>query len=275
MRHVTTKLIPLLVVIALLLAWIPRGRPAGQAAAGAMTRPFVESWNRVSTETASLFGGILPGTKSASDEVRELTAALREAEMRLAESDALRRENNELRLASALPPRPQWRAVVAEVIARDPATWNRGFRIGRGTDDGIVEGSVVMHGRFVLGRVAEAGKASARVDTIGNRSCKLSVILAESGAVGVLWGEGRQHWRDAPECTVNYLPKDISPVPNELVLTSGLGGMVPDGLPVGRVAGPVKLHEGAHASVPLQPAAGFRRMSFVVVLCPVSSTAVP
>jgi len=269
MRRLATRILPATLVVGLLLAWTPHGRQAGRTAAGGMTRPFVESWNRVSAEAGSLFGWILPGRQSAAEEVRALSAALREAEARLAETDALRRENNELRLALAQPPRPEWRAVAAEIIARDPATWNRGFRIGRGTADGIVVGSVVLHGRFVLGRVIEAGKASAQVDTIGNYSCKLSVMLADSGAVGVLWGGGRERWREAPECTVNYLPKDISPAMNELVLTSGLGGMVPDGLVVGRVAGPPRLHEGAHASIPIQPAASFRRMNFVVVLCPV------
>ncbi|MDX9981220.1 MAG: rod shape-determining protein MreC [Lentisphaeria bacterium] len=275
MKRLATRLLPILLVAGLLLAWTPGGRQAGQTAAGAVTRPFVESWNRVSAETASLLGWVLPGRQSATEEVRALTAALREAEAKLAEVDALRRVYNELRLVLAQAPRTEWRAVAAEVIARDPATWNRGFRIGRGTDHGIVAGSVVMHGRFVLGRVAEAGKASARVDTIGNHSCKLSVALADSGAVGVLWGGGKLHWRAAPECTVNYLPKDVAPALNELVLTSGLGGMVPDGLVVGRVAGPATLHEGAHTSVPIQPAASFRRMNFVVVLSPRESPANP
>lgn len=275
MPRIVSRIIPATLVVALLLAWTPRGRRTGQMVAGGMTRPFVESWNRALAETASLFAWFLPGRQSAVEESRELAAALREAEARLAETDALRRENNELRLALAQQPRSGWRAVVAEVVARDPATWNRGFRISRGTDDGIVVGSVVLHGRFVLGRVAEAGRSSARVDTIGNRSCRLSVVLADGGAVGVLWGGGRDHWRDAPICTVNYLPKDISPALNELVLTSGLGGMVPDGLVVGRVSGPPQLHEGSHASVPIHPAASFRRMSFVTVLCPDPPWAVP
>jgi len=98
------------------------------------------------------------------------------------------------------------------------------------------------------------------------------VVLADGGSVGVLWGRGQLHWREAPECTVNYLPKDITPAADGLVLTSGLGGMVPDGLIVGRVSGPALLQEGTHAYVRIQPAASFRRTSFVTVLCRTTST---
>ncbi len=218
-----------------------------------------------------MLGGLIPGGQSTAEEARDLAAKLREAEAKLAETDAVRRENNELRLAMTLAPRPGWKAVVAEVIARDPVTWNRGFRIGRGSDDGIAVGNVVLNGRYVMGRVAEVGKASARVDTIGNRACKLSVVLADGSVVGVLWGRSQLHWREAPDCTVNFLPKDCQPAANELVLTSGLGGTVPDGLVVGRVSGRPVLQEGTHVSVDIQPAASFRRMSFVTVLCPVAS----
>lgn len=271
MRRLATRIIPAAVVVGILVAWTPRVRQTGQTAAGGVTRPFVESWQRLATGVSGAFGGLLPGRRSAAEEARDLATKLREAEARLAETDALRRENNELRLALALPPHPGWRAVVAEVIARDPVTWNRGFRIGRGSDDGIVVGSVVLNGHFVLGRVAEVGKASARVDTIGNRACRLSVVLADGGSVGVLWGRAQLHWREAPECTVNYLPKDIAPAADGLVLTSGLGGTVPDGLIVGRVSGPAMLQEGSHAYVHIQPAASFRRTSFVTVLCPTTS----
>jgi rod shape-determining protein MreC len=275
MRRLVTRTIPVAIIVGLLLAWTPRARQQGQLVAGGMTRPLIEAWNRLTATVGSLFGGLVPGRKSAAAEARDLAAKLREAEAKLAETDALRRENNQLRLQLALPKRPGWRGVVAEVIARDPVTWNRGFRIGRGTDDGIVVGGVVLSGRYVLGRVSAAGKASALVETVGTPGCKLSVVLTDSGSVGVLWGRSRQQWRGPPECTINYLPKDVSAAKDELVVTSGLGGTVPDGLVVGRVSGPVKIEEGTHASVRILPAASFRRVNFVTVLCPTKPASTP
>jgi rod shape-determining protein MreC len=213
----------------------------------------------------------VPGRKSAAAEARELAAKLREAEAMLAETDAIRRENNELRLAASLSERPGWRAVVAEVIARDPVTWNRGFRIGKGSDDGLAVGNVVLAGRHVLGRLSEVGKASAQVETIGTPGCKLSVVLVDSSSVGVLWGQSHQQWRGPPLCTVNYLPKDTKAAENELVVTSGLGGTVPEGLVIGRVSGPVRIEEGTHASISILPAASFRRVNFVTILCPAAT----
>ena len=45
-----------------------------------------------------------------------------------------------------LPPPPDWKLTVAPVIARDPASWNRRFRIGKGANDGIFPGAAVMAG---------------------------------------------------------------------------------------------------------------------------------
>ena len=275
MRRLATRAIPAIVIIGILLGWTPRGRQAGQTAAGGMTRPFIEVWNRLAGGAMGLIRTVLPSAKSPVAEARDLAAKLREAEAKLAETDALRRENNQLRLAQALPRRQGWRAVVAEVIARDPVTWNRGFRIGRGTENGVVVGSVVLNGRYVLGRVAHAGKASATVDTIGTPGCKLSVVLTDSGSVGVLWGKSREQWRGPPECTVNFLPKDVQAAEGELVVTSGLGGTVPDGLLVGRASSAPKIREGTHASVAILPAASFRRVSFVTVLSPTTPAATP
>ena len=268
MRRLATRAIPAAVILGILLGWTPRSRDVGQTLATGFTRPLVEFWSYLAGTASGVFRSILPGGRSPAAESRELAARLRETEAKLAETDAVRRENNQLRLAQALPKRPDWRAVVAEVIARDPVTWNRGFRIGRGTDHGVAVGSVVLNGRFVVGRISHASKASATVDTIGTPACKLSVVLADGGSVGVLWGRSREHWRGPPECTVNFLPKDVQPAEGELVVTSGLGGSVPDGLVVGRISGPASVREGTHASVPILPAASFRRMAIVTVLSP-------
>ena len=246
-----------------------------QTVAAGVTGPFAQFCNRVGGTISDLFRSLIPGTRGPAAEARRLAAKLREAEAKLAEVDAVRRENNQLRLAQALPERPGWRAVVADVVARDPVTWNRGFRIGRGTDHGVAVGSVVLNGRYVIGRVSHATKASATVDTIGAPACKLSVILADSGSVGVLWGKSREQWRGPPECTVNFLPKDVQAADGELIITSGLGGTVPHGLVVGRVSGTVTIHEGTHASVPLLPTASFRRMGIVTVLAPAGFSTTP
>ncbi len=65
-----------------------------------------------------------------------------------------------------LPKFPAWQSVVADVISRDPAQWNKGFGINKGLADGIQVGAAVLSGTHVIGRVVESNRHSALVATV-------------------------------------------------------------------------------------------------------------
>lgn len=260
---------------ALLLAvWATaRGRDAARGVASGMTTPFTRIWGafaeRLGTSAAAWAG------RGPGGERRRLQAEVARLRLAAAEEEELRRQNRELRAYYGLPPRRGWRVVVADVVARDPATWNRGFRINRGANDGIAPGCVVLAGTSVVGRVTDVQSGSATVLTIGARACRLSVVLEGSRNTGILEGNGVGRWQENPLCTVTLLPRDTAVEAGELVWTSGLGGSVPGGLVVGRVVprpdehGPVlEVVDGVYGRVWVAPAASFGRLGFVAVYCP-------
>ena len=106
------------------------------------------------------------------------------------------KENLEFRMYYELPPPPDWKLTVAPVIARDPATWNRRFRIGKGANDGIFPGAAVMAGNQLIGRVMEVTPNSASVATVADPACRLSVRLAAADTVGILSGRIEQRWHE-------------------------------------------------------------------------------
>ncbi|MCF7854485.1 MAG: rod shape-determining protein MreC [Candidatus Pacebacteria bacterium] len=196
---------------------------------------------------------------------------IRELQMDIARYRSAMVENRELRDLLDLPAPPEWRRITAPVTARDPVTWNRRFRIGKGTVHGVRPGVVVTQGAEVIGRVVSATGHSALVVTLADPSCKLSVRLRDAGAVGVLKGRVTQGWHDTPVCVIDYLPRDEDYRAGDQVLTSGLSNIVPPGLRVGSVTqwepGQTALIvEASYAQVKLRPSALFRDFRYVSVV---------
>ncbi|MBN2452249.1 MAG: rod shape-determining protein MreC [Lentisphaeria bacterium] len=274
MRSVLSRT-AVVVVSALALAVVLSAaiRTTARGAVSGITSPFVLFWDgfqtRLGTGLAALLGD---GTEQR---VRALEAEVRRLRYAAGEATELRRQNEELRAYYSLPPRPGWRVLLADVTARDPVTWNRAFRINRGAHDGVSAGAVVLSGAHVVGRVTEVHPGSALVRTIGDRGCRLSVVLSPSAAAGILEGTGSGDWRGPPGCVVGFLPKDVTAEVGDMVVTSGLGGAIPGGLPVGRVAAassrhshPVEIVQGSHARVTVTPLASFDRLRVVALYCP-------
>jgi rod shape-determining protein MreC len=274
MRTVFTRLVVVLGVLVLLGVWATSaGRDLARGVASGMTTPFSRLWNGF-TERLWVSAATWVG-KGPDERLRQEQADLAHLRLAASEAEELRRQNQDLRAYYGLPPRKGWRVLLGEVIARDPVTWNRGFRIDRGSHDGVLPGCVVMADAYVIGRVVEVQAGSSTVLSVAARGCRLSVVLEGSKNTGILEGGGVGRWLLAPECVVDYLPRETVVAAGELVWTSGLGGSVPGGLVVGRVvprpdedAPVLETVQGTHGRVWIAPLASFGRLGVVAVYCP-------
>ena len=218
---------------------------------------------------------LLPLRASERMQLREVETRLRDAELELLTAKATQAENRELRALLGLPVSAGWRRVAAPVVVRDPVTWNRRFRVGKGSAHGVHEGALVLAGSDVVGRVAEVSRTTALVLTVADPACKLSVRLPKTGATGVLSGRLTQKWHGVPLCLVNYLPREKVYDSGEVVVTSGLGGPVPPGIRIGHVipwdtGQPARIVKTAYVQVLMRPTARFDALRHVAVLCPVA-----
>ena len=243
----------------------------GHRAAGTVFSPFVSAWNCLGEWARRL----QPGRISRNDELLEAKRKIDELEGLLAASADLRKENEELRRLTALPPPAEWRAVLAEVISRDPERWNDQLLVNCGSEEGLVTGAVVLVDGKVFGRVQKCFRHTAEIVTLLSPDCRFGVAIEGTDAVGVLQGAG-----DAPfeggrtGFVVDYLPKELKVRPEQMVVTSGLGGWMPPGLPVGMIladapdGGRVHLPDAARAMVHGIPSVSFGAFHFVAVLVP-------
>lgn len=209
-------------------------------------------------------------------EVAEREALLSELLVRSRAVEDVKLENLQLRATLKLDAPPDWKALRAEVIMRDPVTWNWEFRIGRGSADGIRPGNAVLLEDCLIGRVSQVFNESACVLTLASPRCKLSVYAVNASGIrfsGICRGNGGLSGGAPPFCTVDYLPKEAELAPGDITLTSGLGTETPFGIPVGLLTTPadnpaaniLELVDNARARAAITPIADFSNVHFVTV----------
>lgn len=188
----------------------------------------------------------------------------------------LKEENRHLRALLELRQVPGFRPVFAEIIARDPITWDETFLVDKGAVNGIRNGDCVLavcrtadkEGTVtaVAGRVTAVSEHTARVSTVFHEECLLSVFLAESGQYGSLRGTG-----GGKEPVISWLPADGRYGRGEVVLTGGLSPQIPAGLYVGTVRegkdGSVsRIVDHLYAEANLEAGAKISDLHFVTIL---------
>jgi rod shape-determining protein MreC len=163
------------------------------------------------------------------EENTDLRTRLRDLELRTMRYEALSQENATLRgLRSALPPvAEKW--LVAEVV-RDVDNLRPRVMINRGTANGVFKGQAVMDDNGILGQTTHVGPWSAEVILITDPEHQIPVEIERTGLRTIAEG------RDDGALGLPYLPANADIKVGDLLRTSGMGGVFPQGYPVGKVA---------------------------------------
>lgn len=154
-------------------------------------------------------------------------------EMRIARE--LERDNRMLRDLLGFVQRFPNQLVSCEVIGRDSTGWWQTVRLDKGAEAGVAEGRAVITPDGLLGRTVAVSGRTADVLLLSDPTCQVSVRLARSGVLGVMQGLGAGPG-EQPACRMDYMARTADVQQGDEVVTSGMGGVFPKGLLVGRVA---------------------------------------
>ncbi|MFM7397990.1 MAG: rod shape-determining protein MreC, partial [Verrucomicrobiota bacterium] len=105
-------------------------------------------------------------TEELAEAGRDLGRINAGLELRLIEMKGLAEENARLRTLLSYGPAPEYRTVVARVVARDSTGWWQRITIRKGRTDGVRPFSPVVFGNQVIGRVAQVHLNSSEIDLI-------------------------------------------------------------------------------------------------------------
>jgi rod shape-determining protein MreC len=175
--------------------------------------------------------------------------------------EALRAENLQLRrLLDGQEQLPR-KSTFAEIlyIGRDP--FSRKVVIDKGTQQGIEAGQAVIDDVGVIGQVTRAYPLLAEVTLITDREQSIPVHVVRNGLRAVVFGGS-----DAGTMELRFMPTNADIQNGDLLVTSGIDGTYPAGLPVAKVARIERDSAYAFAKIACAPMAGTDRHRQVLVL---------
>lgn len=212
-----------------------------------------------------------PGSQPASP---PLYGAAREDALR-AELQLLRayqEENAALRLHLGFVERNP-ALVVAEVVSFGGAdAWSQRIRLGKGTAAGIALNTPVLSTEGLVGHVVEVTETTADVLLVSDPNSHVACVVADAAGQrrhGILTGSGAAFpgaGAAAAPLRLDYLDRQNPPAPGSQVVTSGLGGIFPAGLAVGRIRDVSLDSSGLFARALVDPAVPLRELRTAYVL---------
>jgi rod shape-determining protein MreC len=158
--------------------------------------------------------------------LKKEVAALRYEKMRHGELSA---ENSRLRDLLALREREKNFVASATVVSKGYDRVLNLIIIDKGAKDGVLKGMAVVTAKGLAGKVYSVSNDFSKVLLLKDANFSAAVRLRNSRREGVISGSGDEH------CILKYIPPEETVVLGEEVITSGLDGIFPPGLPVGVV----------------------------------------
>jgi rod shape-determining protein MreC len=155
----------------------------------------------------------------------------------------------------------QWQMTAANVIGRDINNWYHSIIIDRGSSDGLKKDMVVINYDGLVGRIISVSKNTAEVLLLLDRDCATGALVQLSRASGIIEGTGSEEY-----LRMVHLPHDAEVRENQLVLTSGLGGVFPAGLRIGFITEIIVEPNGLMKQAQVKPFVDFEHLEEVLVL---------
>jgi rod shape-determining protein MreC len=209
-----------------------------------LTSDYVSDVNRLRTENA---------------ELRRIEVVNARA---LLQAEQIAAENLQLRELLGARERLTIRSVIAEVLydTRDPYT--RKLVLDRGLQHGVLAGQPVIDAHGVVGQVTRVMPLSSEVTMISDRGSVVPVSVLRTGQRTVAFGG-----LPSGELELRFLSGGSDLREGDALVTSGLDGVFPPGIPVGTVSGiEPGAHSGSTSRVLLQPAASLDHSRMMLVL---------
>lgn len=142
----------------------------------------------------------------------------------------------------------------------------RTISIDKGTQDGLRADMAVMSPAGVVGRILMPTSRAAKVQLIIDRDAAAGVLIERSRVSGVVTGIGSADSLafKAGLIELNYVPGSADVKPGDRVVTSGIDGIYPKGLPVGEIQSAERV--SGEWRIRVKPAVDFSSLETVLVV---------
>ncbi|WP_422491027.1 rod shape-determining protein MreC [Endozoicomonas sp. ALE010] len=151
--------------------------------------------------------------------------------------------------------------LVAEVVGVDPDPFRHRVIINKGAIDKVYEGQAILDAHGVMGQVIEVSPVSSRVLMLTDVAARIPVQNHRTKYRAIATGTGR-----TDRLELQHIPVTEDFQEGDLLTSSGLGGIYPEGYPVGVVTRVIHNSGDAFASIEVKPLAEVNRSRVVLLV---------
>jgi len=192
---------------------------------------------------------------------------LREQELIISDKlltyEHLRLENIRLRALLGSPVKYKQRKLIVRVQSVDTDPFRLQLVINKGKKDGVYSGQPVVNEFGVVGQVIDVSQYNSRVLLIADASHAIPLQNQRNDVRLIGLGKGDLH-----QLELQYVTKSTDVKIGDLLVTSGLGGIFPEGYPVAKVSAIENRGSEIYSTIKIQPIAQLDRVRYLLLLWP-------
>lgn len=193
-----------------------------------------------------------------NDELRRKLMQLSERAQR---TSSVEQELTELRGLSHLPIRPQAETMLAEVLHGGRNPYVAKLVLDRGSSAGLKPGQPVIDADGVVGQITSASPFSAEVTLVTEQSQQIPVRVLRNGLRTLAGGDGA-----IGSISLPFLPGGADIQIGDTLVTSGIDGVYPEGIPVATVSRIERNANRVFARIVCTPLAGIAHDRYVLAV---------
>jgi rod shape-determining protein MreC len=170
-------------------------------------------------------------------------------------------ENDRLRKLLAARERSRNNAILGTVLYESRDRFSHKLVLHVGTDDSVRAGSPVIDDVGVVGQVTRVFRNTSEVTLLTDKDQSIPIQIVRNGLRGVAFGGA-----DPGTLDLRFMAANADVENGDVAVTSGLDGVYPVGLPVGKVISVERAAKDQFARIVLTPSAGVENHTYLLVL---------
>ncbi|RRF91001.1 MAG: rod shape-determining protein MreC [Coriobacteriaceae bacterium] len=204
----------------------------------------------------NIFSNLTANQKSLS-ELKSENAKLKASNVKLKEAE---KTSERLEKLLALQSTYKLKSTAARVISGATSSWSDDVTIDKGSTSGLAVGMPVTDSNGAIGQIISCGGTSATVRLLTDENSRVSAMIQSSRAQGILEGSSDGTLK------LTLISTDTSVKVGDNVVTSGLGGVFPKGLPIGTVMSVNKSAGALYYDIDVKPLSTTENFEEVLVI---------
>ena len=169
-------------------------------------------------------------------------------------------ENKRLRELLSLKETEHRYVGAARIIAKSTDQWSNTLTLDKGTSSGIAKDMIAITDKGLAGKISGVSGSHAYLLLLTDINFSAAARLQESRIEGVLSGTGFR------KCKLKYVPAEEEVKTGDIVITSGLDALFPQGIPLGYVTKVNKKGIGMFQDIEVIPFVDSAKLEEVVII---------